>query len=101
MEYLSGNPGYAPLPGELKKALRQPLAFPEECRKACARLTLPSHHPHYTCPSCLTRVTRKPIKDLKVKAMVLWFGTIQGVEPPPSELTTSNGDELFNVYTLL
>lgn len=61
--------------------LRQPLKFPKEWGQAYeAMCQLP--RPRYTCPSCRKDVTRRPIEDLKVKAIVSCLSTVQGIKHP-------------------
>lgn len=57
--------------------------------------------PQYTCPTCRAAVTRRPIEDFKVKALVLWLGSVEGVEPPDMGGQPGTGDTLFDGYLLL
>jgi hypothetical protein len=100
VRFLNTHPGYTPLPQQLKAVLRRPLDFPLECSRAYAYISqFPS--PKYTCPSCRTAVTRRPIEDFKVKALVSWLGSVQGVEPPKPRIRPGEGDKVFDGYSLL
>ena len=57
--------------------------------------------PQYTCPSCRAAVTRKPVEDFKVKSLVLWLGSVQGLKPPESGIPAGTGGTMFDGYALL
>jgi len=100
VRFLTTHPGYTPLPPRFKAVLRRPLEFPHDCYKAYLHMTL-SPTPQYTCPSCRTVVTRRPVEDFKVKALVSWLGSVQGTEPPESNIRPGTGGLLFDGYSLL
>jgi hypothetical protein len=98
--YLNDHPEYTPLSDHLKMVLRRPLEFPQDFYRASMHMAqFPG--PRYTCPSCRTAVTRRPIEDFKVKAIVSWLGSVQGVEPPESRVPPGTGDTVFEGYSLL
>jgi len=96
---------YTPLPPDIRAVLRQPLDFFQQdfsqqwnrAYKHISRLA----RPQYTCPSCRKAVTRRPIEDFKVKALVSWFGEVHGVEPPKSGIPPGKGSTEFDGYYLL
>ena len=97
VKFLLEHPGYVNLTAENKQSLGQPLVFPRECGRACEHLEHSAPHPHYTCPTCQTRVTRTPLKDFKIAAVVRWYGFIRGEVPP----VTEQEGAVFERYLLL
>jgi len=100
VRFLSTHPGYTPLPSHLRVVLQRPLEFPKECYKAHVHMAqFPG--PQYTCPSCRTVVTRRPVEDFKVKTIVSLLGSVQGIKPPESRIPPGTGDTMFDGYSLL
>ena len=81
--------------------LRHHLDFPRETSWLYERIADSPRSPRYMCPLCRAAVTRRPVEDFKVKALVLWVGSVQGVEPPKGESQLGTGDTLFKEYNLL
>jgi hypothetical protein len=80
---------------------RHPLDFPRETSWLYERIANSHSGPQYTCPSCREVVTRRPVEDFKVKALVSWLGSVQGIEPPEGESQPGPGNTLFDSYPLL
>lgn len=100
VRFLDSHPGYAPPTAYLRMVLQRPLEFPQECYKALMHMAqFPG--PEYTCPSCRTAVTRRPVEDFKLKALVSWLSSVQGVKPPKPIVPPGTGDAVFNGYSLL
>ena len=100
VQFINGHPGYTPLPQYLKEVLRRPFDYPHDFYRVSMHLTqYPG--PQYTCPSCRTIVTRRPVEDFKVKALVSWLGSVQGIKPPEPRIPPGAGGTVFNGYSLL
>lgn len=100
VHFLNRHPGYTPLPPYFEKVLRRPFEFPDDFYRISKHM---AKHPgpEYTCPSCRNAVTRRPVEDFKVKALVSWLGSAQGIKPPESIIPPGTGDTIFNGYSLL
>lgn len=100
VRFLNSHPEYTPLPAYYQGVLRRPFEYPQEFFKVSMHLT---HHPspQYTCPSCRMTVTRRPVEDFKVKTLVSWLGSVQGVAPPESRIPPGTGATVFDGYSLL
>ena len=57
-------------------------------------------HPEYTCLSCLWVATCRPLLDLKVEAIVSWYGSVHGIQPPNKMHAPSEVNTLFDGYGL-
>ena len=100
VQFLSSHPGYTPLHPHFKEVLRRPFEFPQDFFRVSMHMTqYPG--PQYTCPSCRKTVTRRPAEDFKVKALVSWFGSVQGIKPPEPRIPPGTGNTVFNGYSLL
>ena len=98
--FINSHPEYTPLPPFFEEVLRRPFEFPQDFYRASVHLAqYPG--PQYTCPSCRTAVTRRPVEDFKIKALVSWLGSVQGTKPPESRIPPGMGDTVFNGYSLL
>lgn len=100
VRFLESHPEYTPVPSYLKEVLRRPFEFPQEFFRVSMHL---AQHPgpQYTCPSCRKAVTHRPVEDFKIKALVSWLGSVQGIKPPESRIPPGSGDVIFNGYCLL
>ena len=100
VRFLGSHPDYTPLPPYLKGMLQRPFEHPQDFFRASMYMT---HNPgpQYTCPSCRMTVTRRPVEDFKVKSLVSWLGSVQGIEPPESRIPPGTGDTVFDGYSLL
>ena len=100
VQFLSNHPEYTPLPPYYQGVLRRPFEYPQDFSRVSMYM---AHHPspQYTCPSCRVAVTRRPVEDFKVKALVSWLGSVQGIEPPESRIPPGTGDTVFDGYALL
>lgn len=100
VRFLDSHPEYTPLPPYFKGVLQRPFEHPQDFLTASMYMT---HHPgpQYTCPSCRTAVTRRPVEDFKVKALASWLGSVQGINPPESRIPPGTGDTVFDGYSLL
>ena len=99
-QFLISHPEHVPIPPHFHAVLRQPLGYPQDFSRASLYV---AHHPgpHYTCPSCRRPVTRTPVEDFKVKALVSWLGSVQGLDPPEPGFPPGAGDTAFDKYSLL
>lgn len=100
VRFLNSHPEYTPLPPYFQGVLRRPFEFPQDFFRVSMHM---AHHPgpQYTCPSCRMAVTRRPVEDFKVKALVSWLGSVQGIKPPESRIPPGTGDTVFDGYSLL
>ena len=80
-QFLSSHPQYVPPTRFHQEVLQQPLKCPQAFRLASAYLAQ-YPVPRYTCPFCRKDVTRSPAEDRKVKAVVSWLSSVQGIDPP-------------------
>jgi hypothetical protein len=99
-KFIARHPGGNPLSQELQAVLQHPHDNPKQWGEAYSSvLQLP--HPHYMCPTCRAAVTRRPLEDLKVKGLVLWFTSAEGVEAPEPVLQPGQNATVFDGYCLL
>ena len=100
VRYLNSHPGYTPLSPYFKQVLQRPFAFPRDFSRVSKHV---AQHPgpQYTCPSCRAAVTRRPVEDFKVKALVSWFSSVQGIKPPKPRIPPGTGDTVFDGYSLI
>lgn len=100
VQFLNSHPEYTPLSAYYKEVLRRPFEFPQDFYRVSVHVAqYPS--PQYTCPSCRMVVTRRPVEDFKVKALVSWLGSVQGIKPPESRVPPGTGSTAFDGYSLL
>jgi hypothetical protein len=99
VQFLDSHPEHIPIPPHFQAVLRRPFEYPQDFSRASLYV---AHHPgpQYTCPSCRKPVTRTPVEDFKVKALVSWLGSVQGLDPPESGVLPGAGDTVFDKYSL-
>ena len=100
VQFLNSHPEYIPLPPHFEKILQRPFEFPQDFYRASMHMAQ-YPHPQYTCPSCRKAVTRRPVEDFKVKALVSWLGSVQGTKPPESRIPPGTGNTIFSGYSLI
>ena len=100
VQFLNSHPEYTPLSPHFKEVLRRPFEFHQDFYRLSMHMT---QHPgpRYTCPSCRKAVNRRPVEDFKVKGLVSWLGSVQGIKPPESRIPPGTGNTVFNGYSLL